>query len=203
MLLGTALPVQIKINMSEDNVPLDNKKKSSVASGLEADEISCLWLPKNCHLCMEPIVGTMAFEPTQKRYIRCCRSTCKLICHLICLANYLISQDTKSTGHYIPIQGRCPLCDIEFLWIDLLRNQQRNIDKEAHINREDRGLSKKNHDLKQGFENENFNQDFHSDEDLEQSITLSSSPESFNSDHSHQNFESDKGKNADIIELSD
>lgn len=220
----------MKINLSEDNVLLDNNKKKTISLNLPADQIGCSWLPKNCHLCMKPITSTDP-ETTQKRYIGCCRSTCKLICHLICLANYLISQDSQSVGHYIPIKGRCPLCDVEFLWIDLLRNQQNNVQKmngtDAEVSYMSQQITYSNQDQEQNWnqslsqellEEKDLDKDLEefinlesSDEDLEKNVHLNPSSEYSNSNRSTSKLHediimknlADKFNDADIVELSD
>lgn len=114
----------MKINLQEEDSAIDyNNDRNALTKQEEAEPVSPSLLPNVCHLCMKHFVNS-SLRTAQKRRVRCIRRSCKLICHLICLANYLISQDSESVGHYIPIKGTCPLCDLEFLWIDLLRNQQ-------------------------------------------------------------------------------
>lgn len=130
-ILSDTLPAHMKINRCEENASKNwnDSGKTVATDNSQGDSRIYPWLPKNCHLCMKSMDETMDYPaPTstpRRRRIGCCRASCKLNCHLICLANYLIMQDTSSTsiGQYIPIKGRCPLCDMEFLWIDLLRNQ--------------------------------------------------------------------------------
>ncbi|XP_073828000.1 structure-specific endonuclease subunit SLX1 [Musca autumnalis] len=77
-----------------------------------------IWAPE-CHLCMQPI------QDVERSRIGCLNNLCKLTCHIICLANHMISADPKEKGHYIPISGYCPLCEIQFLWIDLLQRKRK------------------------------------------------------------------------------
>ncbi|XP_005184383.1 structure-specific endonuclease subunit SLX1 homolog isoform X1 [Musca domestica] len=77
-----------------------------------------VWAPE-CHLCMQPI------HDVERSRIGCLNNLCKLTCHIICLANHMLSCDTKERGHYIPISGDCPLCETNLLWIDLLQRKRK------------------------------------------------------------------------------
>ncbi|XP_061392458.1 structure-specific endonuclease subunit SLX1 homolog [Musca vetustissima] len=77
-----------------------------------------IWAPE-CHLCMQPI------RDAERSRIGCLNNLCKLTCHIICLANHMLSADPKQKGHYIPIAGECPLCETQFLWIDLLQRKRK------------------------------------------------------------------------------
>ncbi|XP_036330230.1 structure-specific endonuclease subunit SLX1 homolog [Rhagoletis pomonella] len=72
-----------------------------------------------CHLCMQRINN-----PEDSR-IGCINSLCKLTCHIICLANYILSSDESNRGHYIPIAGECPLCEEKFTWVALLQRKRK------------------------------------------------------------------------------
>lgn len=50
--------------------------------------------------------------------ISCLNSTCRLVCHLTCLAN-----DFLECGQYVPISGYCPLCRQKIIWGDLVRKR--------------------------------------------------------------------------------
>ncbi|XP_053968762.1 structure-specific endonuclease subunit SLX1 homolog [Anastrepha ludens] len=93
--------------------------KSQSARQKRNEELSpprAIWAHE-CHLCMQPI------ENPERSRIGCINSLCKLTCHIICLANYILSSDESNRGHYIPISGECPLCEEKFAWIDLLRRK--------------------------------------------------------------------------------
>lgn len=77
-----------------------------------------IWAPE-CHLCMQKIEN-----PEQSR-IGCLNSMCKLTCHVICLANHLLTSDPMQKGHYVPIGGECPLCETALLWIEILEKKRR------------------------------------------------------------------------------
>lgn len=72
-----------------------------------------------CHLCMQRI------EDPERSRIGCINSLCKLTCHIICLANYILSSDENNRGHYIPIAGECPLCEEKFTWVALLQRRRK------------------------------------------------------------------------------
>lgn len=70
-----------------------------------------------CHLCMQ-------FISDERARMGCINKSCKLNCHMICLANYLLSEE-QQTGHYIPISGVCPICLTQTTWIELLQNKDK------------------------------------------------------------------------------
>lgn len=90
--------------------PMETKKKFALPQAIWALE---------CHLCMQPIQN-----PEQSR-IGCLNNFCKLTCHIICLANHILSSDSLQNGHYIPIAGECPLCQTDLLWVDLLQRKRK------------------------------------------------------------------------------
>lgn len=67
-----------------------------------------------CLLCMKEI------EDLQNDRLFCTNAKCKLIAHIQCLAKICLHQDS---GHYIPTKGSCPICEITFLWGDLVRSK--------------------------------------------------------------------------------
>lgn len=77
-----------------------------------------IWAPE-CHLCMQPILNA------EQSRIGCLNNLCKLTCHIICLANHMISSDPLQKGQYIPISGECPLCETPLLWIELLQRKRK------------------------------------------------------------------------------
>ncbi|KAM7361168.1 structure-specific endonuclease subunit SLX1 homolog isoform 1-T1 [Cochliomyia hominivorax] len=77
-----------------------------------------IWAPE-CHLCMQTI------HNVEESRIGCLNNLCKLTCHIICLANHMLSSDPSQRGHYIPISGECPLCETPLLWIELLQRKRK------------------------------------------------------------------------------
>ncbi|XP_023291980.2 structure-specific endonuclease subunit SLX1 homolog [Lucilia cuprina] len=77
-----------------------------------------IWAPE-CHLCMQKI------QNVEQSRIGCLNNLCKLTCHIICLANHMLSSDPSQRGHYIPIAGECPLCETPLLWIELLQRKRK------------------------------------------------------------------------------
>lgn len=67
---------------------------------------------KECLLCMEII------ERLEDERVFCVNPKCKLVSHLKCLAKLCLED-----GHYVPIDGICPLCDSKFLWGDIIRKK--------------------------------------------------------------------------------
>lgn len=60
-----------------------------------------------CKLCYDPIVT---------KPLVCLNSKCELVSHIICLSKFYVA-----TGQYVPIEGKCPLCEKQFLWGDIIR----------------------------------------------------------------------------------
>lgn len=60
-----------------------------------------------CELC---------FQIIEEKPISCLNIVCDLMCHITCLAN--ISLDL---GEYVPVEGKCPKCDEQFVWGDIIK----------------------------------------------------------------------------------
>ncbi|KAG5677766.1 hypothetical protein PVAND_007497 [Polypedilum vanderplanki] len=67
---------------------------------------------KECHLCMEKI------QNLDTDRVLCINPRCKLVAHTKCLARICLEPN-----HYLPIAGKCPLCDCNFLWNDIIRKK--------------------------------------------------------------------------------
>lgn len=72
---------------------------------------------KECHLCMEEITNL------EDDRVFCINHRCKLVSHMKCLAKICLQP-----GHYVPIDGICPLCDFKFLWGDIIRKKKGCLD---------------------------------------------------------------------------
>lgn len=72
---------------------------------------------KECHLCMEEI------KNLEDERVFCVNPRCKLVSHITCLAKLCLQP-----GHYVPIQGTCPLCDYKYLWGDVIRKKKGCLD---------------------------------------------------------------------------
>ncbi|XP_013117363.1 structure-specific endonuclease subunit SLX1 homolog [Stomoxys calcitrans] len=107
-------PNHMRIVSGKITLEKKTKKKTQTDEPLP----KAIWAPE-CHLCMEPI------HNVEQSRIGCVNNLCKLTCHIICLANHLLSSDAKQRGHYIPISGECPLCETPLLWIELLQRKRR------------------------------------------------------------------------------
>ncbi|XP_017046071.1 structure-specific endonuclease subunit SLX1 homolog isoform X2 [Drosophila ficusphila] len=85
-----------------------------------------------CHLCMERI------EQPERSRLGCTNPTCRLTCHMMCLANYLL---TDEPGHYIPRGGECPLCETRLSWAALLQRKRLLLGVAEELQDEDEDLS--------------------------------------------------------------
>lgn len=72
------------------------------------------WAPE-CHLCMQRI------DQPERSRLGCLNRSCRLTCHMLCLANYLLGEQP---GQYIPIDGQCPLCETHISWAALLERKR-------------------------------------------------------------------------------
>lgn len=68
---------------------------------------------RECHLCMNDI------EDLEANRVLCISPRCKLVAHLKCLAKLCLEP-----GHYVPIKGECPICEMKFLWGDIIRKKK-------------------------------------------------------------------------------
>ncbi|XP_034486825.1 structure-specific endonuclease subunit SLX1 homolog [Drosophila innubila] len=95
---------KVAITASQRHLRLESDSSNSIS----------VWAPE-CHLCMERI------EQPERSRLGCLNATCKLTCHMLCLANYLLGDQP---GQYIPIRGVCPLCDAQLCWASLLQRKR-------------------------------------------------------------------------------
>ena len=84
-----------------------------------------------CHLCMKPI------DNPERSRIGCLNAKCKLTCHIVCMAEHMLTSNESHTGHYIPIDGECPMCGETLTWVDLLKNRNNSVPEEMDIDFED------------------------------------------------------------------
>lgn len=73
-----------------------------------------------CHLCMDEI------KNLEDERVFCVNPRCKLVTHMFCLAKTCLEP-----GHYVPILGTCPLCEINYLWGDIIRKKKGFVDHAA------------------------------------------------------------------------
>lgn len=90
------------------------KAQHKTVSQIEANKeiIEHLFTRRECHLCLETI------ENLKEERVLCVNPRCKLIAHIRCLARTCLEP-----GHYVPIKGKCVLCDCKFLWNDIIRKK--------------------------------------------------------------------------------
>lgn len=106
--------------------PIRAKKTKLGRSDSNAEVMLALQSRRECHLCMEEI------KNLESDRVFCITSRCKLVSHLKCLAKICLEP-----GHYVPIQGVCPLCDVKFLWGDVIRKKKGCLDVQHLENDED------------------------------------------------------------------
>lgn len=85
-------------------------RRRTVSSQAVLDAIAA---QKECHLCMKEIQN-----PEYER-VFCVNAKCKLVAHTKCLAKTCLTP-----GHYVPIEGECPLCERKFLWGSVIRKKK-------------------------------------------------------------------------------
>lgn len=75
-------------------------------------------------------------EKPLEQMITCINSCCKLVSHVICLAEVFL-KGNENKGQVIPVAGTCPVCHKEFLWGDLIRKKKGCCDIEPDLNNTD------------------------------------------------------------------
>uniref|UniRef100_A0A182IKP1 Structure-specific endonuclease subunit SLX1 homolog n=1 Tax=Anopheles atroparvus TaxID=41427 RepID=A0A182IKP1_ANOAO len=96
-------PIQ-SIVISSDS---EEEKDGVEAIGVESKE--------ECTLCRDSI-DTRPMEEGGDIVLRCIQPRCRLVSHLECLAQLILEP-----GQYVPVEGDCPICEIHFLWGDIIR----------------------------------------------------------------------------------
>lgn len=92
---------------------------------LSQSVIDAIEAQRECHLCMSEIADV------EQDRVFCVHSKCKLVAHTRCLARICLEP-----GHYVPIEGVCPLCEKKFLWGNVIR-KKKGLKDEAWNNDED------------------------------------------------------------------
>ncbi|KAM8705653.1 hypothetical protein ACLKA7_010024 [Drosophila subpalustris] len=111
------IPLPLHMQIVSGKVAITSSQRHLRVAGEGTSSSSCsrsVWAPE-CHLCMQRI------EQPERSRLGCLNATCKLTCHMLCLANYLLGDQP---GHYIPIGGICPLCDTQLSWASLLQRKR-------------------------------------------------------------------------------
>ncbi|XP_055848069.1 structure-specific endonuclease subunit SLX1 homolog isoform X1 [Episyrphus balteatus] len=96
-----------------------------------AEELQTHLWALECHLCMKPI------DNPERSRIGCLNAKCKLTCHIVCMAEHMLTLNESHKGHYIPIDGECPMCGETLTWVDLLKNRNNSVPEEIEIDFED------------------------------------------------------------------
>ncbi|XP_050745173.1 structure-specific endonuclease subunit SLX1 homolog isoform X1 [Drosophila biarmipes] len=104
------LPNQMEIVSGKVTIAASQRKGADDA----AAPPPVAWAPE-CHLCIKQI------EQPERSRLGCTNPTCRLTCHMLCLANYLLADEP---GHYIPVGGECPLCETRLVWAALLQRKR-------------------------------------------------------------------------------
>lgn len=97
--------------------PIKAKNKRVGQTQNNVEVMNALQSRRECHLCMEEI------ENLESDRVFCVNGRCRLVSHIKCLAKTCLEP-----GHYVPIQGVCPLCDLKFLWGDVIRKKKGCLD---------------------------------------------------------------------------
>ncbi|XP_060533004.1 structure-specific endonuclease subunit slx1 [Cylas formicarius] len=77
-----------------------------------------------CYGCSKPI------ENDKK--MTCLNAQCSMACHIICLSRYFLAK-----GEYVPVEGKCPKCDNQYLWGDFVRKFKGCADVDMQMNMDD------------------------------------------------------------------
>ena len=94
-------------------LPLDYEPiKPYVAKGQEIFEFERQGC---CVVCLEPMAAGEGLHAI------CTNAGCEGVGHLSCWGQHLLSLDGQATGDMLPIQGRCPKCDGDVQWVDMMK----------------------------------------------------------------------------------
>lgn len=74
-----------------------------------------------CYLCHDEVCETHS--------VQCIRPTCLCVFHLVCLARNFIGNNES----LLPVEGKCPACDLQVLWGDLIRKKCGCVDFEDSV----------------------------------------------------------------------
>ncbi|KAH8271252.1 hypothetical protein KR018_003692, partial [Drosophila ironensis] len=105
-----SLPTHMEIVSGKVSVSSSQRRKAD--NGVGALPVA---RAAECHLCMQRI------DQPERSRLGCTNVTCRLTCHMLCLASYLLGDQP---GHYIPIGGECPLCETQLSWAALLQRKR-------------------------------------------------------------------------------
>jgi len=72
--------------------------------------------PLVCSICIESVA-----DPKEDG-LRCLSNRCGAVSHIVCLANLFTA--TEGGDRIVPMSGKCPICDLQCLWGDLIRKRK-------------------------------------------------------------------------------
>ncbi|KIL68887.1 hypothetical protein M378DRAFT_29626, partial [Amanita muscaria Koide BX008] len=75
-----------------------------------------------CSLCNK-YLDEYVTDPTT--IVLCPNQSCTAVSHTLCLSEYFLSSEQKTTSAFIPRGGHCPVCEIYTLWGDVIRGSHR------------------------------------------------------------------------------
>lgn len=90
-----------------------------------------------CSLCNKHL-DEYVIDPTT--IVLCPNQSCTAVAHTLCLSEYFLSSEQKTTSAFIPRGGHCPVCEIYTLWGDVIRGSYRRSEASGSEN------AKKNRD---------------------------------------------------------
>lgn len=71
---------------------------------------------ENCMLCS-------AVEDEHK-LLKCIVNSCDFVAHTICLAEVFLKQSNNQDKYVLPVEGKCPSCQQEMLWSDVIKQRR-------------------------------------------------------------------------------
>lgn len=72
---------------------------------------------KQCYFCF-------GVSETDNAFVNCCKSNCSFVAHCTCFAD-----DNNDSCHLIPVTVKCPKCQVEMLWGDLVYGKKQEQDE--------------------------------------------------------------------------
>ena len=91
--------------------------------------ILCLCPQAKLNLCIFTVGSPLYTQVESPVYVECYHEGCSFVAHVTCLAPQLCQEREQ----LIPVGGRCPRCDRELLWGELIKRCKRKKDKNREL----------------------------------------------------------------------
>merc|ERR1712150_301333 len=76
-------------------------------------------------------------DSVSNKLLRCIIPSCTFCGHVICCANNFLQQSGEADTYIIPVTGRCPGCNTDMLWRDLVKQKIIKTDDDMESSEDD------------------------------------------------------------------